>query len=281
MHTIDLDAYFHRIGYTGDTEPTLATLRALHLAHAMSFVFENLDSWTGRRVSLELEDLEDKIVRRRRGGYCFEANTLFAAVLRQLGYDVRERIGWVVWMQPPEARPARTHMLLQVTINGQRWTADVGFGAVGQTMPLALDTDEPQVTTHETRRFIRKNGIIHHQVQIGPEQWEDAYLFDERNPLPMDFEVANWFTNTHPDTIFRKTLVITRPRPDHRLTIAFGEFIKRNMDGSSEKRPIQDDEDLRRLLVQEFDLPADDPAVRAVSLKADPAYSPNAVQASR
>jgi len=273
MHTIDLGAFFRRIGYSGPTEPTVENLRAIHLAHAMSFVFENLDSWTGRKVSLALEDLEDKIVRRKRGGYCFEANALFAAVLRQLGYQVRERIGWVVWMQPPGSRPARTHMLLEVGIGGQRWMADVGFGSVGQTVPLLLDTDQPQETTHETRRYVRGgDGIVHHQVQLGPDHWEDAYLFDERDPLPMDFEVANWFTNTHPDAIFRKTLIVTRPRPGHRITIAFGEFTRRLLDGSAEKRAIGNDEDLRRLLVEEFDLPEDDPAVREASLKPAPAY---------
>lgn len=274
MHTIDLDAYFRRIGYHGPTQPTLESLRAIHLAHSLTVPFENLNGWAGRRVSLELKDLEDKIIRRKLGGYCFEMNTLFAAVLRQLGYEVRERIGWVVWMQPPGSRPARTHMLLQVTIQGAEWIVDVGFGAVGQTAPLALDTESPQETPHETRRYLHDGDIVTHQVQLGPDQWESAYHFDSRDPLPKDFEVANWYTNTHPDTLFRKSLVIAMPRADCRIIIAFGEFTRRFTDGSAEKRPIADDGDLRHLLVAEFGLPENDPAVREASLKPSPAYSP-------
>lgn len=274
MHTIDLDAYFRRIGYTGSTEPTLATLREIHFAHSTTFVFENLNAWTGRRVSLDLKDLEEKFITRGRGGYCFEANALFAAILRQLGYEVAERVGWVVWMQPPGSRPSRTHMLLQVMIEGRPWIADVGFGSVGQTAPLALDTEEPQETPHEARRYRFDGDIVTHQVRIGPDQWENAYHFDSRLPLPMDFEVGNWFTSTHPESLFRKSVIATVPRADHRLTIAFGEFTRRFLDGRTEKRPIADDDDLRRLLVDEFGLPADDPAVREAGLSPGPVFVP-------
>jgi len=268
METIDLEAYLERIGYRGSTDPTADTLCALHLAHVTTFPFENLDSWSGRRVSLRLKDIEGKFVRAGRGGYCVEANLLFQAVLRQLGYEVSPLIARVRWMQPPEAETPRTHMLLHVKMDEANWIADVGFGAVGQTVPLLLDTDDAQSTPHEARRYRREKGIITQQIQIGPDRWEDVYCFDLHQAVPMDFEVANWFVSTHPESLFRKTLFVTMPRDDHRLILVFGEFTRRYLDGRLEKRAVADDEDLRRLLVGEFGFPADNPAVREATLMA-------------
>ena len=267
MNRLDLDAYFQRIGYQGSTEPTAETLRALHLAHVLTFPFENLDPWHGRPVPLGLPELEAKLVHRQRGGYCFEGNTLFAAVLRELGYQVTPLIARVRWMRPPEVETPRTHMLLRVDLDGTAWIADVGFGAVGQTVPLKLEMDVVQQTPHEPRRYRMDNGIATHQIQIGPDRWEDVYCFDLYEAVPMDFEVANWFVSTHPESLFRQTLFVTLPRHDHRLILVFGEFTRRYLDGRVEKRPVVDDEDLRRLLIHEFGLPADDPLVAGATLR--------------
>lgn len=266
MTSVDLPAYFARIGYQGSTEPTVETLQALHLAHVSTFPFENLDSWSGRTVSLKLADIERKMIRELRGGYCFEGNTLFEAVLRQLGFDVTPLIARVRWMRPPEAETPRTHMLLRVTIGGQSWIADVGFGAVGQTVALRLDTGEVQMTPHEARRYRCDNGVFMQQIQINADRWEDVYEFDLQPAVPMDFEVANWFICTHPESLFRQTLFVTQPRADHRLILVFGELTRRNLDGTVEKRPVTDDQDLRNILVGEFGFPADHPAVRNATL---------------
>lgn len=266
MTAINLADYFERIGYNGPTNPTLGTLTALHLAHVYTFPFENLRSHGGQPVSLKLADIEAKFVHAKRGGYCFEGNALFAAVLRQLGYQVTPLIARVRWMRPPDEPTPRTHMLLRVEIDDQSWIADVAFGAVGQTVPLALTPGIIQPTPHEPRRYIEQNGVFTQQIQIGPDRWEDVYQFDLHEAVPMDFEVANWFVSTHPDSLFTNTLFITLPRPDQRLILVFGEFTRRHLDGRIEKRPVADDEDLRNLLIHEFGLPQDDPAVRDATL---------------
>lgn len=266
MSSIDLDSYLRRIGYQGSLEPTVETLHALHLAHVLTFPFENLNSWNKRPVSLSLHDIESKFVNEQRGGYCFEGNTLFAAVLRQLGYQVSSLIARVRWMRPPEEKTARSHMLLQVEIDGATWIADVAFGAVGQTVPLKLVADLTQDTPHEARRYRMENGIVTQQMRIGEDRWEDVYLFDLHEAVPIDFEVANWYISTHPESLFRQTLFVTLPRVDHRLILVFGEFTKRFLDGRVEKRPVMDDEDLRSLLIGEFGLPADHPLVSGASL---------------
>src|SRR5262245_30890771 len=141
---LDLDAYLARIGYTGDLTPTLKTLRGLHLAHATHIPFENLDILLGRSIELDLASLQSKLVARRRGGYCFEQNTLFAAALETVGFPVT-RLGARVLMGTDHIRP-RTHMLLGVTADGAEWLADVGFGGEGLIWPILLDQKEPVET---------------------------------------------------------------------------------------------------------------------------------------
>ncbi len=272
MHLIDLDQYLRRIGHSGSTEPTLETLRVLHLAHASTFPFENLNAWTGRPVSIDLAAIEEKFLKDGRGGYCFEHNLLFAAVLSQLGYQITPLIARVLWMQLPDARPPRTHMLLKVMVDDRPWAVDVGFGGIGQTAPLALDTGEIQATPHEPRRFLFEEGFIIHQALLSADRWETLYTFDLQEAEPIDYQVANWFTSTHPESLFRKTLIVSMVRGKIRLLIAFGEFTRRLSDGQVDRRSIADDADLRNLLIHEFNLPGDDPAVREASVDGPTAF---------
>ncbi|HET8715978.1 MAG TPA: arylamine N-acetyltransferase, partial [Holophagaceae bacterium] len=134
---LDLEAYLARIGYAGGLSPDLPTLTALHEAHALAVPFENLAIQMGEGVRIDLASLQDKLVRRRRGGYCFEQNGLFLAVLRALGFAVdpfeaRVRFG-------TDAVLPRTHMLLRVRLPEGDFLADVGFGGQGVRRPVPLD----------------------------------------------------------------------------------------------------------------------------------------------
>ena len=120
---LDLPAYLERIGYAGDLNPSRSVLEALHLAHATHIPFENLDILLGRPIRLDLASLQAKLVKDRRGGYCFEQNLLFSAVLRQLGFSVTSLAARVRY-RTTTLLP-RTHMLLLVDLAGERWLADV------------------------------------------------------------------------------------------------------------------------------------------------------------
>ncbi len=133
--TIDLKAYLERLEYRGELAPTLETLKRLHFAHATHIPFENLEILLGRPIKLDRESLWTKMVTGRRGGYCFEQNALFATVLEELGFRVT-RLAARVRLGVKEIRP-RSHMLLAVEIEGNRWLADVGFGGEGLLHPLA------------------------------------------------------------------------------------------------------------------------------------------------
>ena len=138
---IDLAGYFDRIGYSGPAQATVETLHALVAAHNRSIPFENLDPLMGIPVAdLGPDALTDKLVRRRRGGYCYEQNGLMGYVLVELGFGVERLAGRVVWMNPNPALPAQTHQVLSVAVPGVdgRFLVDVGFGGQTLTSPIRL-----------------------------------------------------------------------------------------------------------------------------------------------
>jgi N-hydroxyarylamine O-acetyltransferase len=253
----DMSAYFSRIGYSGPATPTLATLGAIQLAHLNAVPFENIDVLLGRTIDIAPAAIEAKIVRSVRGGYCFEQNTIFREALRMIGFNVTPLLSRVRRNVPPDVRTPLTHMVLLVEIDGRQWLADVGFGSVGTTAPLALDTEEEQQTPHEPHRLVRRNGTILHQAKLGAD-WTDVYEFVPEEPAPIDFELGNWFSCTHPNSHFRKNLIVTRVAGAKRLSIFNREYTERGQDGRAEIRAIASPEDLFDLLTGRFgiNLPA-------------------------
>lgn len=130
-----LRAYFSRLGWTGEPDVSIDTLRELHLQHNSAIPFENLDVLLPREIHLDDRALEEKLIVARRGGYCFEQNGLLERVLREIGFNVRSLLGRVVLANPPQM-PPRTHRLLLVEVAGERWIADVGFGGQTLTAPI-------------------------------------------------------------------------------------------------------------------------------------------------
>jgi arylamine N-acetyltransferase len=153
---MNVAAYFDRIGYQGSAEPTVETVRALVAAHNRSIPFENLDPLLGIPVvDLSAAALTDKLVYRRRGGYCYEHNGLMGYVLEELGFGVDRHAGRVVWMNPDGPLPAQTHHVLSVTVPGVdgRLLVDVGFGGQTLTSPIRLEAGSVQDTRHEPYRL--------------------------------------------------------------------------------------------------------------------------------
>lgn len=153
--SIDLDAYFQRIGYAGARTPTLETLRAIQLRHTETIAFENLNPLMRWPVRLDIESLQQKLVRDGRGGYCYEQNLLFSHVLKALGFQVTGLAARVLWNEPDAAITPRSHMLLCVGLNEKPYIADVGFGILTPTGPVRLEPDIEQATPHEPFRLIR------------------------------------------------------------------------------------------------------------------------------
>jgi N-hydroxyarylamine O-acetyltransferase len=257
---MDLGRYFSRIGFDGAATPDEKTLRSLHRLHVEAIPFENLDVLMGRPIDIGLEAVFRKLVEARRGGYCFEHNTLFAAVLRAIGFEVEPLLARVRHNVPPGVRTPLTHMVLRVRLDGRPWLVDVGFGGAGSTAPLRLDTDDEQQTPHEPRRVLQRGGVAVAQARLGDE-WKDLYESTLETPAPADFELGNWFSCTHPRAHFVNNLVVTRVDGTRRLIVANREFVVREPGGCAERREFGSLRELLALLAERFglELPGDAP----------------------
>jgi N-hydroxyarylamine O-acetyltransferase len=211
----DLEAYLARIG--AGARPSLADV---HRAHATTIPFENLDPRRGVPVSLELRDLEDKIVRGRRGGYCFEHNLLLKAALENLGARVDLLLARVRVGRPSGAPRPRTHLVLRVRANGDDWHADVGFGRGTLLEPIPFGPGGPYEQSGWRFRVVEDGPeLVLQTVQGGG--WVDLYGFLP-DPVPfIDVETSNWFTCTHPRSPFVTGLIVATQRTDGtRLTLS-------------------------------------------------------------
>lgn len=254
--TIDLDAYLQRIGYTGPRAPNLDTLRSLHALHPDAIVFEALDVLLGRGVSLDPVAVDAKLIGAGRGGYCFEQNSLFRRALLALGFEVEGLAGRVRWMLPPDAPPTpQTHMALRVTLDGEQWLADVGFGGCVLTEPLRLGATAPQHTRHGAFRLIPSGHRLMLQARLG-EAWADTYEIST-GPVPdIDYELGNWFTSTHPDSRFRNNLIVARTTAEARYTLLNNRYTVRHVNGDVQ-RQVLDAAGIDSTLTGTFRLPVE------------------------
>jgi N-hydroxyarylamine O-acetyltransferase len=244
---MDLDAYFSRIGYAGTRDATLATLQGVHVQHAQSIPFENLNPYLGLTVPLDTGSLEQKLVQQRRGGYCFEQNLLLREVLRSLGFQVRGLAARVTWNAPEDLVSARTHMLLLINLEEGDFLADVGFGGMTLTGPLRLQVDIEQQTPHEPFRLIAAGAEFIMQAKVR-EGWKALYRFDLQEQVVADYEVTNWYLANHPQSRFVRNLIAARPAPDRRYALFNNEFAVHHRGGPSERRVLENVAELRDVL---------------------------------
>jgi N-hydroxyarylamine O-acetyltransferase len=214
---VDLDAYLTRIGHRGPVAATEACLAALHEAHLAAIPFENLDVMLGREIRLDLPGLEAKLVAGGRGGYCFEHNTLFKAVLDRIGFRTqilmaRVRLG------SDEITP-RTHMLLRVETESGALLADVGFGAQGLLRPIPLLPDIIHHVPGAAYRLRKESREWVLEGDVGADDFIDYYAFTFEPQYPVDVEVANHYTATHPASRFRRNTTAQLTRADRRLIL--------------------------------------------------------------
>lgn len=244
---LDVDAYLARIGHDGSIEPTAETLFALHRAHAHTIPFENLDIILGRGISLELDALQDKLIRRRRGGYCFEHNLLLSHALTAMGFHVTGLAARVMWNAPEGAITPRGHMLLLVDIDDVAYVVDAGFGALTPTGPLRLEPDIVQSTPHEPFCLRRKaDGFIMEASVNGV--WKALYRFDLQEQFLADYEVTNWYLSNHPKSHFVTGLIAARPARDLRYALRDNVFSVHYVDGNTERRLLTSADELRTTL---------------------------------
>ncbi len=263
MASLSLPDYFDRIGYRGPVDVSLSTLGAIVRKQVEAIPFENLDVLLGLPVLVEPEAVVEKLIARRRGGYCFELNTLLLEALSQIGFDVTPLSARVRLESPPEHTPPRTHLLLFVELDGECWLVDAGIGGLSPTAPLRLAPEAVQPTPHEPRRLLflgawqglslrDPRARIIHQAYFD-EQWHDVYEFT-LEPMPLiDRQVANWYTSKHPSSHFRKRLLVARATEHGRITL-LNTTLTHRVGSRSEKRELADHDQLLTVLRESFGL---------------------------
>ena len=212
----DVQSYLARINYAGPTNPAAETLRALHLAHLRTVPFENLSIHAGEPIVLDDESLFTKIVERRRGGFCYEANGLFAALLRALGFKVA-MLSAEVARDAGSYSPPFDHMALMVTLE-DRWLADVGFGD-SFTEPLLLDGQLEQLQPPDAFR-IDRNGDYRIVMRREADQWKPNYRFTLQSYTYQDFAEMCRYHQTSPESHFTQKRICSRATKDGRITLS-------------------------------------------------------------
>lgn len=258
---LDLPAYLARIGYQGPLAPSLATLTALSSAHLAAIPFENLDILLGRGISVALADVQDKLVTQRRGGYCYEHNTLFGAVLQKIGFSVVRLLARTG--DPLESPRPRSHMVL--VVDGE-YLADVGFGN-GLLAPLRLRADGPH-----------RQGAWRYELTTGPDgAWRLRDLnagviqtFTEEPQYPVDIEVANFNTAKSPKSPFTRRVIVMH-KDSTRVRSLIGRVFSVERPGEPTSRHQIPDDELGATLRNEFQLRLSD-----LELKTLLQYAPDA-----
>ncbi|MFE5674706.1 arylamine N-acetyltransferase [Streptomyces erythrochromogenes] len=253
---LDLDAYLERIGLRGDSgalgelRPDLPTLYAVHRAHTAAITFESLDVLLGRPVALDVKSLEDKLVHGRRGGYCYEQNSLLAAALERIGFEVTGR--GARNRTRGDSLLAVTHAALVVTVDGEEWLCDAGFGHQGPREPVPLARPGAEVEQGKWTYRIREeaNGVLALCLRRG-EIWRDLYAFSPQRYHPVDYVVLNHYSSGHPRSSFVGRVVVQRPGDDVRRALVGRELTTLHPDGATEQRLVGPEE-LLTVLDQEF-----------------------------
>jgi N-hydroxyarylamine O-acetyltransferase len=253
---LDLDAYLKRIAYSGPSEPSEATLAGLYRAHLAAIRFENLDVFLRGSVDVSLAAIQDKMVYRGRGGYCYEHAQLFGAVLDRLGFGV-ERLLARVGPEGPAARP-RTHLTLRVRGDGGVWLADPGFGS-SPPAPLSLrryrsgGPQEVDGWVYEIVPDEEHGEEVWKLREYQAGQWATLHRWTDAKVQPVDVVLSNHYTSTHPDSWFTWQPVIVKRDPDAIISV-LGRTYTVNRPGQQKERRELTDEEFAAALTGEFAL---------------------------
>jgi len=243
--SLDLDGYFARIRWSGPKAADLPTLTGLLAAHMRAVPFENLDPLLGRRVLLDLDSLQDKLVRRRRGGYCFEHATLFQAVLSELGFTVTSHLARVV-LAGPKTDSSRTHMFNLIHLPEGQFVADPGFGGPAAITPLQLAETPADPAGHWFGRDAAGDWVL----RGGPG---DLWVTELATDYPIDFELSNHYVSTHADSIFTRNLMLNRFTEDGRVSLMNRDATVRKA-GEVKSWQLENRQELVTFLVEYLDV---------------------------
>jgi len=242
VERLDLDGYLARVGVAAG-DPDRRLLDELHEAHVRTFTFDNIDVLVGQHPGVDLVAVQEKFVGRGRGGYCFEHSTLFAAVLARLGYDVQRRLGRVGDPATGDQQ-GRTHMVVEVGLDGARLLCDPGFG-MSRLRPIELADgaeDDYLGWRYRVRRTSQGWALDRHR-----DAWEVGHTTEEVDVLPVDVVMGHHYTSTFPTSHFRHGLMVARHLPGRHVVVTHEAVTIRRAGEPTEHHELADG-DLEELL---------------------------------
>jgi N-hydroxyarylamine O-acetyltransferase len=245
---VNIEAYLKRINYRGPVSLSAETLRALQVAHLLTVPFENLSIHAGEPIVLDDEALFAKIVERRRGGFCYEANGLFAALLRAMGFDVTTLSAEVAHPEGGYSQPF-DHMALMVRLD-QRWLVDVGFGD-SFLEPLLIDERAEQVQRDFAYRIVADGDFLI-VLRSDQNEWRPQYRFTLEPHKYEDFAAMCRYHQTSPESNFTKGRICSRATEDGRITLSEMRFIETFNHGNRKERILYSQAEYDAILRESF-----------------------------
>ncbi|MCF0135047.1 MAG: arylamine N-acetyltransferase [Lachnospiraceae bacterium] len=237
-------AYFERIGLTfpKEFEPNGQWLKDIQYAHCITVPYENLDILEGKPLSLDPDALYNKIVKNRRGGYCFEVNGLLGWLLEELGYGVTHF--FARYLRGENSIPMRRHRVLKVEATDGVWLVDVGIGEVAPRVPVRLVEGEEQPQFEECYRLDTDEFLGWVLMDYYEGQWRPFYSFTEEEQLDVDYTAASFYCEKHPDSPFNKAPMLAIKTAEGRVTID-GNVLKIVSGESVQSRVLNTPEEVR------------------------------------
>ncbi len=246
---LNIDAYLQRIGYHGSYAPTAQSLRDLQLAHLLAVPFENLSIHIGEPIVLEDDALFEKVVERRRGGFCYELNGLFAALLRSLGFSVT-MLSARVADAGGGFTPDFDHMTLVVSLD-ENWLVDVGFGDTFRE-PLLIEDPNKQTQFGGAYRIVSDGEYTILLDRKQGDEWKAQYRFNLQPYQYVDYAERCHYHQTSPASHFTQRRVCSRATPEGRLTLSEMRFITTTLNGDRQERALSSEEEYGTLLCEHF-----------------------------
>ncbi len=251
---LDISKYLERIDYKGSLDCSAEVLFALQEAHYMTVPYENFDILAGKPISLELSDIYRKIVLEHRGGYCFELNGLFGALLKELGYNVTEYFSRYLRDEPP--LPMSRHRVLVVKVQNKSYFTDAGVGGVVPRWPLAMTLGLEQKQNNEIYRLYREPILGNVIQEMCNGEWSNYISFTDEPAYPVDFIATNYWCQYAKESIFNKGPMAAILTSNGRVTM-FGKEVRIFSPQGVKVIPFNDQDELKALAKKWFGITID------------------------
>ena len=245
---IGVPSYLERIGYSGSLEPTIENLRAVHYAHLLTVPFENLDISFGRKIVIDPDSILKKVVNGRRGGFCYELNSAFAALLRAVGFPVTLLSARVARANGGEG-PEFDHLALRVNLN-KPWLADVGFGD-SFLEPLRLEAATEQSDPAGMFRLVENGDRWYMQKKDFDGNWKEQYSFSLQPRQLEEFAGMCIYHQTSPASSFTQNRICSRATPLGRITLSEMKLIVTN-NHQRQETILESEAERQRVLQEQF-----------------------------